>query len=77
MKLNQKWGGEAASSDRRAPNWYTPQPGMFMTPSLYRFLELISYCMKDIDDGEKKKKRKLGCCLGRSDFVNFAKIKIL
>ena len=31
--IGQKWGG-SASGARRAPNWYTPPPGMFMTPSL-------------------------------------------
>ena len=31
--IGQKWGGSAFGA-RRAPNWYTPPPGMFMTPSL-------------------------------------------
>ena len=31
--IGQKWGG-SASGARRAPNWYTPPPGMFMTHSL-------------------------------------------
>ena len=31
--IGRKWGG-SASGARRAPNWYTPPPGMFMTPSL-------------------------------------------
>ena len=31
--IGRKWGGSAFGA-RRAPNWYTPPPGMFMTPSL-------------------------------------------
>ena len=39
--IGRKWGGSAFGA-RRAPNWYTPPPGMFMTPSLSRLYQPIS-----------------------------------
>ena len=36
--IGRKWGGSAFGA-RRAPNWYTPPPGMFMTPSLIETFE--------------------------------------
>ena len=36
--IGQKWGGSAFGA-RRAPNWYTPPPGMFMTPSLTTYTQ--------------------------------------
>ena len=46
--IGQKWGGSAFGG-RRAPNWYTPPPGMFMTPSLnlkFHFLLTSSNIVK-------------------------------
>ena len=42
--IGRKWG-ESASGGRRAPNWYTPSTGMFMTPSLTaEILLTLSLC---------------------------------
>ena len=40
--IGRKWGGSAFGA-RRAPNWYTPPPGMFMTPSLRLFFLLTLF----------------------------------
>ena len=40
--IGRKWGGSAFGA-RRAPNWYTPPPGMFMTPSLSDFFVRVPF----------------------------------